>query len=124
MKAWAAIARGFAFAWTCGVYAYLLVAPSYQTTSSSSAGTYSTGTQTLIEVNGRGVLITLGIPVAVAALALVPIPSGRRVLTGISAFLLLGFVVLGAASIGMFYLPAALALLVASLHRGSHLAAT
>ena len=77
-------------------------------------------TSTLIEVNGWGVLATILVPVAFSGAGLVGVilvARGRvlrRIPLGISALLLLAFCIAGSFSIGMFYLPAALAMVVAA----------
>ncbi len=78
-------------------------------------------TATLIEVNGWGVLPILLVPAALTGLALLTIlktNSGhtrRRVLVWVPAVLLLGFCILGSFSIGILYLPSALALVLSSI---------
>ena len=75
-------------------------------------------TATLIEVNGWSVLPIVLAPVAISGAGLlavmlaVPGSVLRRAPLGISALLLLGFCIAGSFSIGMFYLPAALAMAV------------
>ena len=77
-------------------------------------------TSTLIEVNGWGVLPIILVPVAFSGAGLmgvILVARGRvlrRIPLGISAFLLLAFCVAGSYSIGMFYLPAALAMVVSA----------
>lgn len=96
----------------------LALYPVYQgvgeTASSSGAVTSSSDSATLVGENGTWVILLLCIPVALAALGLVASLWGRRVLLWVSAVVLLGFVILGGLSIGLFYFPAALALLVAA----------
>ena len=78
-------------------------------------------TATFIEVNGWSVLPILLVPAALTGLALVTIlktnagQTTRRVLVWVPAVLLLGFCILGSFSIGIFYLPSALALVVSSI---------
>jgi hypothetical protein len=83
---------------------FLLVAP-----------VYSNG-RTLIQVNGWIALLPLSFPVIVAVTALV---LSRSVLARrarwLAAMVLLGFVVLTGFSIGVFYLPAAAAMVAAAL---------
>jgi hypothetical protein len=85
-----------------------------ETASSSGVVTSSSDSATLVGENGAWVVVLLCVPVALAALGLVASLRGRRVLMWVLAAVLLGFVVLGGFSIGLFYLPAALALLVAA----------
>ena len=76
---------------------------------------------TLIDVNGLRVLPLLLAPVALTALALLAAlltdawSAKRKVLVWVSAVLLLGFCVVGSFSIGVFYLPAALALTISAI---------
>ena len=78
-------------------------------------------TATLIEINGWGVLPILLVPAALTGLALVTIlktnagQTSRRVLVWVASVLLLGFCILGSFSIGILYLPSALALVVSSI---------
>jgi hypothetical protein len=75
----------------------------------------------LIEVNGLRVLALLLIPVALTGLALLAAlvrhrhQTGSRVYLWASAFLFLAFCAMAIFSIGAFYLPAALVLLVAAV---------
>lgn len=79
------------------------------------APVYSNG-RTLIQVNGWIALLPLSFPVIVAVTALV---LSRSVLARrarwLAAMVLLGFVVLTGFSIGVFYLPAAAAMVAAAL---------
>jgi hypothetical protein len=59
---------------------------------------------TLAEVNGPGTYFLLTIPVAVAGLPLLVRSRAVRIL---SAVLITGWVVIGATSIGLFYVPSA-----------------
>lgn len=78
----------------------------------------TTLTATLLEVNGWSVLPFVLAPVAISGAGLLGVILGgrgrvlRRAPLGISALLLLGFFIAGSLSIGMFYLPAALAMAV------------
>ena len=67
---------------------------------------------TLAEVNGPGTYFLLTIPVAVAGLPLLVRSRAVRIL---SAVLITGWVVIGAASIGLFYVPSAV-MMVCSAH--------
>ena len=76
---------------------------------------------TLIDVNGLRVLPLLLAPVVLTALALLAVlltdawSAKRKALVWVSAVLLLGFCALGSFSIGLFYLPAALALTLSAI---------
>ncbi len=108
VAAWAA----HVLAWAAG--AVLLVLPAY------SSG------ETLIEVNGLWVIRLLLIPVALSGIALAAVLLTRRrqsnrarsvrtMLLWIPAILVVGFWIVTSLTIGVFYLPAALALLVAAI---------
>jgi len=74
----------------------------------------------IIEINGWRVLIPLLIPVALTAIGLLAAITWKHQLRNkmflwVATVLLIGFCGLGMFSIGIFYLPAALALLVAAI---------
>lgn len=85
-----------------------------ESASSSGVVTSSTDSATLIAENGPWVALLLCVPAVLAALGLWAALRGHRSLAWIFAGVLLGFCVLGAFSVGLFYLPAALALLLAA----------
>ncbi len=96
---------------TLAVVAMVLVAliPTYTEITTTSEGIESTSRATLVQVNGLSVLFVLAIPVATAALPLLARGRVWQPLSIVSATLLLGFAVLGLATIGSFVLPAAIA---------------
>ena len=120
-SAWAA----HAMAWAAG--GWLVFGPAYQGASQTAslpgepAGEIVRHTSTLIEQNGLQVVPLLLAPIVLTAIALLALrltndrPTARRVLLWGPAALLLGFCVLAILSIGIFYLPAAMALLVAAI---------
>ncbi|HEX2192032.1 MAG TPA: hypothetical protein VHH09_02475, partial [Acidimicrobiales bacterium] len=69
--------------------------------------------ESLLEHEGGSVLVVLAVPVLAAALGAVTAPGHRRARI-VSAVLVWAFSILGAASIGLFYVPAALAMTVAA----------
>ncbi len=75
----------------------------------------------VVEVNGVGVLLPLFIPVAVTGVALIALLAWRdngtlrTILLWILTVALLGFCVLGYLSIGIMYVPAAIAMAVATV---------
>jgi len=81
--------------------ALLLVVPVY-------AG--SGGHATLLQVNGSRVFIPLAIPVVVS---LLPILSRRRGVSIGAAIVLSAFCIVGGFSIGLFYVPSAVTMIVA-----------
>ncbi len=120
-SAWAA----HAMAWAAG--GWLAFAPAYQGASQTAslpgepAGEIVRHTSTLIEQNGLQVVPLLLAPIVLTAIALAGPAADRQqaddaeVLLWGPAALLLGFCVLAILSIGIFYLPAAMALLVAAI---------
>ena len=111
--------------WVVGLW--LVLGPVYQgvsVTAVTPGGVASESTRvtaTLIEVNGLRVVPLLIAPVGLTALSLLTAlapgisRTRRRVFLWASAVLLLGFCVVGIFSIGLFYLPAAVALVVSAV---------
>lgn len=105
--------------------AFVLFAPVYSIVTGSSSGSSSGSTsgstsghvvettQTLIDVNGAWVIILAIIPVVVAAFPLLLRGRSRVVATIVAAVILVVFVGISAASIGLFYLVSAMSALVA-----------
>jgi len=98
---------------------FLVFSPVYQgvsETATSSGGVVSgTYGATLLEQNGAWVLLLLCLPVTVAAIGLVGAARRNRLLVWAPAAVLLGFSLLAGFSIGLFYVPAAVALLLAAV---------
>jgi hypothetical protein len=117
--------RWFAVAWAAGVYLVLLRLPMYSSASSSqTAGgpeIRSSGRATLAAVNGPSVYLILAVPVLASVLAVLRWPPRlSRPATIVGAVIASGFVVLGMATVGMFFVPTALALItVAAAGRAS-----
>ena len=121
------ISAGVAHVWTWVVALFLVFGPVYRgvsetvVTSGGVAGESARFTSTLVEVNGLRVIPLLLAPVALSALALLAaLITGvgfarRRVLLWVSAVLLLGACAVAIFSIGLFYLPAAVALIVSAV---------
>ncbi len=88
------------------------------TLADEPAGEASRHTATLVEANGLWVLWLLLIPILLSGLAPLAIrftgtaQARRKALLWLAALALLAFCVVGIFSIGPFYLPSALALLV------------
>jgi glucan phosphoethanolaminetransferase (alkaline phosphatase superfamily) len=109
------IARWFALVWAIAVYAVLQFLPVYSRATSSTSGTRREGHATLLSVNGMAVLLLLGVPVLAAALTFLPVrPTLRRPAVGIASAMAAAFVLVGAMSVGLFFLPTAVALLIAA----------
>jgi hypothetical protein len=66
---------------------------------------------TLLEVNGQSAIIPVALPVVVA---LVPVLFPHRVIRIIAAVVLGAFALIGGFTIGLFYVPAAVAMVVAA----------
>jgi hypothetical protein len=113
--AWVALA-GVLLALAAGLL--LAFYPVYQgesvTSSSSGVVTRSSDSATLIEENGSWAVFLLCVPGVLAALGLWGALRGGRRLVWVFAGVLLAFVLLASLSIGLFYFPAALALLLAA----------
>jgi hypothetical protein len=86
-----------------------LVLPTYSSGSSESP---SVGHATLLEINGAGALFTLAIP---ALIALIPVFVPIWWVRIVAGLVLAAFVVVGSPSIGMFYFPSAVTMLLAGL---------
>jgi hypothetical protein len=68
---------------------------------------------TLVEVNGAGALVVLALPVVLAGVGLLAVWAGRRGLLAVVTLALIAFCVAALASVGLLYVPAAGALIVA-----------
>lgn len=110
-----------ALGWTLLATLYLLLAPtrSWESTSQTTSGTgevvttATSGHETLLAGEGPSVLIVLAVPVVLAAAGAWPWTARRaRRARLVAGWLLLIGVLAGAMTIGLFYLPAAVLLLV------------
>ena len=121
ISAWAA----HLLAWGAGLW--LVFRPVYQGVSVSAslpgepAGEATRYTATLLEVNGLWVLWLLLVPILLSGVALLAIAftdagqARRKALLWLAALALLAFCLVGIFSIGLFYLPAMLALLITAV---------
>lgn len=109
---------------TALVGGYFLFAPVYRSFSTGtvvdSGQTFPLGstaeTGTLASANGTSVYFLLAIPVLLAAAPLFTMrPYHQFALNAVASVMLVALTVVGAASIGLFYLPAALLLVIASI---------
>ena len=110
---------GLSFLLALAASAFLALAPVVASEGETvrSDGTVETerSSHTLLEREGPGVLLVLAAPVAVAAVALLAGRTARaRTVAGAAAALLLAFALVAAASVGLFYLPAGVAMAVAA----------
>jgi len=108
--------------WVAGVALFFSLAPTYQTSiatygpntpASEVARTELRGHATALEINGPQILFVLSIPILLALLPLAFQRHRRAALLGAAA-LTLCFCSLGALSVGVFYLPTPLLLLLAA----------
>jgi hypothetical protein len=67
----------------------------------------------LVEVNGAGALAVLALPVLLAGVGLLAAWAGRRAILVIATVAVITFCAAALASVGLLYLPAAAALIVA-----------
>ena len=125
MNKWVSILAFMALVLTVIASVSLFFLPIYAGTSVSSSNPEPVGTSaTLIQVSGYRVLFILGIPPVLAWLGFVAVrmiardQGGGRMMLWVSAALLAVFSLLTGFSVGEFYAPSALAMLVsASLAR-------
>jgi len=119
-----------AFAWTLLAGAVVLFAPNVSVSSSDSMSSAdsatevvtATSTGTLLQHEGASVIAVLVAPVAVALLGALgdgPAARWRRITAG---WVLVGACMAGAASLGILFLPAPVALLTAGLKTRRHTA--
>jgi hypothetical protein len=69
--------------------------------------------ESLVQANGMGVLGVLAVPVLLAGVGLVAVRRRRRSILVVVTVAMAALCVLGLASVGLFYLPAAVALVIA-----------
>jgi hypothetical protein len=81
--------------------------------AASSGGPERQLCASLVEANGVGVLGVLALPMLLAGVGLVAVRRRRRPILVAVMVALVAFCVLGLASVGLFYLPAAVALIIA-----------
>ena len=112
----------FTFLSVFATSAVLVVAPIYATASCESVDggpeVCTTGRESLIEQGGLGAVVFLAVPVLFAAM---PMVFPRRAVAIVVAVVLSALTLLGAASIGLFFAPAAVLswLTVANSSRGT-----
>ena len=114
------LAAGLAYGaavWSVVASAALLLIPTSTSismrTGADGATVFTTTQQTLLEIEGRSVLVVFMVPVAIAAVgAFAGRGSRRKVRLRAGVLLTIGCLV-AAASIGMFFIPSAIALIVA-----------
>lgn len=106
-----------ALVWSGALVAAAFLLPVYGVSAASSAGTRSSGSLTLVAVNGLGVLIPVGMPLLLSATAWMALHrkcSRGGSIAGYLAWALVAALAVGcliaAASIGLFVVPVALLL--------------
>ena len=113
----------FALVWILGVTVYLLVAPMYgekmtwiETTPSGRQIQHTeTGSSTLLDQNGPRILPALAIPLLLAGAPFATrTPRSRRIAALICGILLAIFAFLTSWTIGTYYFPPALALVLSA----------
>lgn len=117
------IALGVALAWSLLLVVAAFVVPVYGTASGSatvdpSTGlstttTEITGSATLVGVNGPGVLVVIGIPLVATLLVGWALAARRRRIGWVITSALCVLNVLALLSVGIFFVPTTLALIVA-----------
>ena len=115
-NAW--IALGVAVVWGLLLVVAAFVVPVYSTSSGSATdGTVPTttteGTATLVGVNGYGVLLVISVPLVAAVVVAWALARGRRRIGWVVTSLLGVLNVLALLSVGIFFLPVTIALIVA-----------
>lgn len=114
------ILRWFALMASLAAVVLLLFIPFYEGVSvSQSVGgsaVQRSQTATLIAVNGARALLILAVPVLATVSALLPWPPRfRRSIDALGATVVTVFVLLGAFTVGLFFVPAAAALIAIAL---------
>ena len=105
MKLLTAISFGLTLLVSC----LLLVVPVYTITSSESP---SVRHATLLSVNGPRAVLGLAVPVLIALVPILIPKFSARIIAGL---ILIAFAVISGFSIGLFYFPSAIMMLMASL---------
>ena len=117
-----AFALGVALVWSVLLVVAAFVAPVYSTSSSAvssapssgaAAAAEPTGTATLVAVNGAGVLLIVSLPLVASLVVAAALALGRRRLGWVVTSLLIVLNVLAMLSVGLFFVPTTVALIVA-----------
>ena len=117
------VSLAIAAVWGAGLLAAVAVIPVYSSSGTSSSGSVTHGSATLVGVNGWGVLLVAAVPlVATVMVGGALWRRGSRPGTGVLAWtiggLLAVFNVLALLSIGVFVIPVTACLLVACAGHG------
>jgi hypothetical protein len=105
-----------------GSSAYLLFASGYAgfgtNVSTQGAGVTSHTTSSLVQVNGGWAVLVMAVACSIAGAPLLSLFSGTlglRFVTWLCALLLLGFSLIAGFTVGLYFMPAALILLIAGV---------
>jgi hypothetical protein len=103
----------------------LVLIPAYavevaRLTTDGAATEIGRGRATLLETEGAGVLRVLLLPIAIAAIPLFIGNRRARLARAISALLLMGFAGVALMSVGVFYLPSAIAMAASAVWKLGH----
>jgi hypothetical protein len=104
---------GLLLAWTAGLGLALWPCAYQGIEATGGANPEQQVCASVVQANGVGVLGVLALPVLLAVVGLVAVRGRRRWLLVVAMVVLVAFCVLALASIGLFYLPAAIALIIA-----------
>lgn len=108
------LAAGVAMVLATIASVWLVVWPCFYTGTTSGPRGESTTCSSLIAVTGTWVLSYLAIPIILTVLAFVALVARLRAVMWMLAILLFALCILAAWSIGVFYVPSAVALLIAA----------
>ena len=109
--------RGFALAAFLAVLAAAVIAaagPTYETCSSVAGGATRCGRATGYSVNGTRILVVVAVPVLLSLIPIIVRSRGARIVSAVSLW---GCCLIGAASIGLFFVPGAILMTIAAARR-------
>ena len=116
------VALAIALAWSAGLLVGAVLAPVYQSQTETSAGAVTQGSASLVEENGPGVLLVVGIPLVAVVIVGFELwrrrpPRGAGPIAWTCAGLLAGVNLLAMLSIGPFIIPVTACLFIACVTR-------
>jgi hypothetical protein len=117
------VSLAIASVWSAGLLAAAVVVPVYSSSGVSSSGSVTNGSATLTGVNGWGVLLVVGVPLAATVVVGGALwRRGSRPGAGVLAWTIAGlfavFNILALLSIGVFVIPVTACLFVACAGHG------
>lgn len=92
----------------------ILVIPSYESVTTDSSGHETVTVSNVLSVNGLGVLAVLAIPFAISAIPMLVRGRAWNTVSIVAAVLLGVFAAIAALSLGLFFVPALIAEIVAA----------